>query len=173
MSIDATKQNELFEHSKTISWPSLQESHPPFHTTVGICSFRRWNSHLTSFDQVPHKLHRHGRSFLGHTTSMPHQWDPQVAMFCKSWDFRCNKGYYIGPALTHYRCYEVINKHSGARVISDYLPEPTISIEDKLLHAVQAIHHTIANGAGRTPNNQLVAIETMRNILTDYKTAEQ
>lgn len=58
------------------------------------------------------------------------------------WDFRCHNGYYIGPTLEHYH-YKIINKTSRAIVISDvikfrhhYLPEPTPSLEDKLLHAV-------------------------------------
>jgi hypothetical protein len=94
----------------------------------------------------------------------------------KSWDYRCKEGYYVGPALQHYRCYQVISKDSGALTISDvvkfkhhYLPEPTMSVEDKLLHAVQAINHTL-NAANHQPTqNQLAAIDTLRNILQDYK----
>ena len=69
----------------------------------------------------------------------------------RSWDFRSHDGYYIGPALAHYRCYRTINKESGAVIVSDaikfrhhYLPSPTITLEDKLLHALQAIHVSLS-----------------------------
>ncbi len=94
-----------------------------------------------------------------------------------SWDYRCQDGYYVGPALQHYRCYQVISKHSGAIRISDaikfrhhYLPEPTIALEDKLLFAVQAIHHTLTQAAPTT--DQLSALQTLRSILRDYKTVK-
>ena len=94
----------------------------------------------------------------------------------KSWDYRCKEGYYIGPALQHYRCYQVISKDSGALTISDavkfkhhYLPEPTMSVEDKLLHAVQAINHTLNASTHQPTQHQLAAIDTLRNILQEYK----
>jgi len=37
----------------------------------------------------------------------------------RSWDFRCREGFYIGPALTHYRCYKVLSKDSKAVTVSD------------------------------------------------------
>ena len=94
----------------------------------------------------------------------------------RSWDFRCHEGYYIGPTLEHYRCFKVINKTSGSIVISDaikfrhhYLPEPTPSLEDKLLHAVQAIHRAITQPTCSPAADQLAAITTLKNILHSYK----
>ena len=40
----------------------------------------------------------------------------------RSWDYRCQDGFYIGPALNHYRCYycySLLKKESQAVVISD------------------------------------------------------
>jgi hypothetical protein len=92
------------------------------------------------------------------------------------WDNRCHDGFFIGPALHHYRCYRVLNTHSGAVTISDavkfrhhYLPSPELSPEDKLLHAVQAIQHTLARSSSATNDEQLTAIDTLRKILHSYK----
>jgi hypothetical protein len=92
------------------------------------------------------------------------------------WENRCHEGFYIGPSLVHYRCYRVLNTHSGAVTISDaikfrhhYLPTPELSTADKLLHAVQAIHNTIAQVSPATNSNQLAAIEALRAIIHSYK----
>jgi hypothetical protein len=37
----------------------------------------------------------------------------------KSWDFRGNAGFYIGPATDHYRCFLVIKKSPSALIVSD------------------------------------------------------
>jgi hypothetical protein len=94
----------------------------------------------------------------------------------RSWENRCHEGFYIGPSLVHYRCYRVLNTHSGAVTISDalkfrhhYLPTPELSTADKLLHAVQAIHNTIARVSPATNNDQLAAIEALRAIIHSYK----
>ena len=95
----------------------------------------------------------------------------------RSWENRCHEGFYIGPSLVHYRCYRVLNKHSGAVTISDavkfrhhYLPTPELSAADKLLHAVQAIHNTIARASPADNHDQLAAIEALRAIIHSYNT---
>ena len=84
----------------------------------------------------------------------------------RSWENRCHEGFYIGPSLVHYRCYRVLNTHSGAVTISDalkfrhhYLPTPELSTADKLLH-----------GATPPSYDQLGAIATLRTILHQYRT---
>jgi hypothetical protein len=32
----------------------------------------------------------------------------------RSWDFRAQEGFYVGPALQHYRCYRILTKASRA-----------------------------------------------------------
>jgi hypothetical protein len=93
----------------------------------------------------------------------------------RSWENRCHDGFYLGPALQHYRCYRVLNAHSGAVTISDaikfrhhYLPSPELTPEDKLLHAVQAINSTIARSTSTSNDEQLAAIEALREILHSY-----
>ena len=94
----------------------------------------------------------------------------------RSWDFRSRDGFYIGPTLHHYRCYKVLGKESGAVAISDaikfrhhYLPEPSISIEDKIIHALNAINHTVAKTSNTSADDQLAAIEALREILQTYR----
>jgi hypothetical protein len=93
-----------------------------------------------------------------------------------SWDNRCHSGFYVGPVLMHYRCCQVLNVQSGAVSISDaikfwhhYLPAPKLSMDDKLLHAVQAIHNTIACNKTLTNDEQLAVIETLWGILHTYR----
>ena len=86
----------------------------------------------------------------------------------RSWDYRGHDGFYVGPALKHYRCYRILNKDTHAVAISDavkfrhhYLAEPSPSVEDKLLHALHAINNTMARSMTTTTNEQLAAINTL------------
>ncbi len=64
----------------------------------------------------------------------------------KSWDFRGQDGFYIGPALQHYRCYAVLKKDSQAVVFTDTirfrhhtLTMSNLTAEDKIIHALRAL----------------------------------
>jgi hypothetical protein len=37
----------------------------------------------------------------------------------RSWDFRAKHGFYLGPALDHYRCWELVKADTKQKVISD------------------------------------------------------
>ena len=94
----------------------------------------------------------------------------------RSWDYRCEEGFYTGPALNHYRCYTVLHKTTGQQRITDaikfrhhHLAMPEPSTEDKLLHALQAIHNTMARTSTASADDQLEAINTLRHILHSYK----
>jgi hypothetical protein len=50
-----------------------------------------------------------------------------------------------------------------------YLPSPEPAIADKLLHAVQAIHNTVQHRPPSKNNDQLTAIEVLRNIIHSFK----
>jgi hypothetical protein len=98
----------------------------------------------------------------------------------RSWDFRGHDGFYVGPALQHYRCYRVLSKESHAVTISDaikfrhhYLPSPRVSTEDKIIHALQAINNTLARTPSTTTTEQLTAIQTLRDILHTYRGPSQ
>ena len=89
-----------------------------------------------------------------------------------SWDYRSHKGFYIGPALHHYRCYRVLNKESRAVAITDaikfrhhYLPTPDLTAEDKIIAALQQLQF-----ATKSPTAQLQAIYKLRDIFRHYAT---
>ena len=92
------------------------------------------------------------------------------AMTRRSWDYRSHNGFYVGPALQHYRCYRVLNKESRAVAITDavkfrhhYLPTPDLTAEDKIIDALQQLR--LAN---RMPTAQLQAIYQLRDIFRHY-----
>ena len=60
-----------------------------------------------------------------------------------SWDFRGRKGFTIGPALEHYRCFQVVDVTTKSIIISniievlhDYLTQPEVTYNDRILHAL-------------------------------------
>ena len=89
-----------------------------------------------------------------------------------SWDYRGHMGFYIGPALDHYRCHKLIKSSTSAVIISDTvvfqhptLSVPTLTTTDRIIHCLRAL--TIAVRADRTPdscNAQLLAVESLRAI---------
>ena len=64
----------------------------------------------------------------------------------KSWDQRGREGFYIVPALQHYRCLAVFDSKTKHVSISDtvdflhtYLQQPTLTPEDCIVHAVHLL----------------------------------
>ncbi len=93
----------------------------------------------------------------------------------KSWDFRSQDGFYVGPALQHYRCYTILKKESHAIVISDTvrfchhtLTVPNLTAEDKIIHALQALTTAMAHSAPSATGAQLQAIAALRDIFRNY-----
>ncbi len=89
-----------------------------------------------------------------------------------SWDYRGHQGFYVRPALDHYRCYTVVKTSTSAVVVTDTvtfqhptLSIPTLTTTDCVIHCLQAL--TVAIQADRTPDNchaQLLAVESLRAI---------
>jgi hypothetical protein len=64
----------------------------------------------------------------------------------RSWDYRAKQGFYMGPALDHYRCYKLVKSKAKQKVISNtvqfrhaYLQIPAVSEEDKILNGLQVM----------------------------------
>ncbi len=95
-----------------------------------------------------------------------------------SWDYRGHCGFYVGPALDHYRCHKILKTSTSAVIISDTvvfqhptLSVPTLSTTDRIIHCLRAL--TIAVRADRTPDNcntQLLAVESLRAIFDNHNT---
>ena len=94
----------------------------------------------------------------------------------RSWDYRCQDGFYVGPALNHYRCYTLLKKDSQAVDISDTIcfrhpsfaatnPSPA----NHIMHALRALTKTIQNKSFATTAAQLEAIENLRDIIHSWR----
>ncbi len=61
----------------------------------------------------------------------------------RSWDNREKQGFYVGPALDHYRCYELVKSEMKHKVISDtvkfrhiYLQIPAVLVDEKIINGL-------------------------------------
>ena len=69
----------------------------------------------------------------------------------KSWAPHASEGFYLGPALNHYRCYRIWNVRTQSERVSEtvfWLPHNNISVptptpDDLLLASVQDLHNII------------------------------
>jgi hypothetical protein len=93
----------------------------------------------------------------------------------RSWDYRAKQGFYIGSALDHYRCFELVKSETKQKVISDtvqfrhaYLQIPAVSAEDKILNGLQVMVGAMQNAPPPTSSSQLVAIEVLRTLLEKW-----
>jgi len=89
-----------------------------------------------------------------------------------SWDYRGHMGFYVGPALDHYRCHKILKTSTSAVIISDTvvfqhptLSVPTLTTTDRIIHCLRALTNAVR--ADKTPDNcnaQLLAVESLRAI---------
>jgi hypothetical protein len=86
----------------------------------------------------------------------------------RSWDYRAKHGFYVGPALDHYRCYELVKSDTKQKVISDtvqfrhaYLQIPAVSAEDKILNGLQVMVGSMQHAPPPTSSSQIVAIDAL------------
>eukprot|EP00804_Cyclotella_cryptica_P010878 CCRYP_008802-RA/>CCRYP_008802-RA protein AED:0.43 eAED:0.43 QI:0/-1/0/1/-1/1/1/0/164 len=95
----------------------------------------------------------------------------------KSWNFRGREGFSIGPALLHYRCFQVIDVSTKNLVISDtvefhhsYLHQPTVTYEDRLLHTINFLSTAISDAPANAIDTQLDAIDALRTLFAKWHT---
>jgi hypothetical protein len=87
----------------------------------------------------------------------------------RSWDYRSNEGFYVGPAPDRYRCFTVIKTSTAAVIVSDTvvfqhptLSVPTLTTTDRIIHCLRAL--TVAIRADCTQDNchaQLLAVKSL------------
>ena len=84
----------------------------------------------------------------------------------KSWDQRGREGFYIGPALQYYRCLTVFNsktKHvsiyNTVEFLHTYLQQPTLTPEDRIVHAVHLLTCAIQDVKSKNTASQIAAIQ--------------
>jgi len=95
---------------------------------------------------------------------------------CRSWDYRAKQGFYLGPALDHYRCYELVKSDTKQKVISDtvqfrhaYLQIPAVSAEDKILNGLQVMVGSMQNAPPPTSLSQIVAIDALQALFDKWQ----
>jgi hypothetical protein len=64
----------------------------------------------------------------------------------KSWDHKAKQGFYVCPALDHYRCYKLVKLKTKQKVISNtvefrhaYLQILTVLADEKIINRVQVM----------------------------------
>eukprot|EP00804_Cyclotella_cryptica_P027773 CCRYP_009194-RA/>CCRYP_009194-RA protein AED:0.39 eAED:0.16 QI:0/0/0/0.66/0.5/0.33/3/0/764 len=95
----------------------------------------------------------------------------------KSWDFRGQDGFSIGPSVHQYRCFKVVDSVTNCVTISDtvkfrhsYLKQPAIIYDDRLLHAINYLSSAIADAPASSLDSQLQAITALRNLFAKWAT---
>ena len=93
----------------------------------------------------------------------------------KIWDFRGRIGFNIGPALKHYRCFQVVDGVTKALLFSDtidflhkYLTTPTVSEGDHIVHALNFLSCSIKDSPAAIHYKQLTAISKLRDIFSNW-----
>ena len=96
-----------------------------------------------------------------------------------SWDYHGDDGFYIGPALEHYRCVQCLMTNSRRIRISDTvqffphpMPFPQMILNDRLLNTLDNIISTLnspsfqqQNPTLQFDNQTLLAIQIIANML--------
>lgn len=98
----------------------------------------------------------------------------------KSWDPHGTNGWYLGPALEHYRCYRVFANKTKAERTSDtveffpqHTPVPYRTPTDVAIHATQDLIQVLQNPSPSTPfahvgHDRLKAIQTIADIFQTH-----
>ena len=88
----------------------------------------------------------------------------------RSWDFRA------GPALDSYRCFKLVKSDTKSQVISDtvefrhaYRAIPSPSLEDKIIHGLQAIAGALKDAPLPSTITQLEAITNLRDLFESWR----
>ena len=82
-----------------------------------------------------------------------------------SWGFHATPGYYIGPALNHYRSFKVFPSKTRSPRISDivefqhsHITVPEVSPEDKVIDTITKLKRELASIPSPNDSNQMKAI---------------
>ena len=93
----------------------------------------------------------------------------------RSWDFHAIEGFYVGPALHHYRNFTVFPSKPQAIRVSDtvkfrhaYITVPEIKPEDRVIEAIAKLKAEITTLPATNASNQIQAIEKFRELFTKY-----
>ena len=91
------------------------------------------------------------------------------------WGYRGRKGFTIGPALNHYRCFHVVDGVTKAlrysdtvEFLHDYLTQPTVTEGDRIVHALNFLSCAVKDAPATIHHEQLTAISKLRDLFTNW-----
>eukprot|EP00957_Ditylum_brightwellii_P178870 13624768-Ditylum_brightwellii.AAC.1 len=93
-----------------------------------------------------------------------------------TWGYHVLPGWYIGPAMWHYRCYEVMMKSTGAKRITDTVHFHhhnvvmlTVTQADQILKATKDLNEAIRGIQRDAPPDYVDAVDKLRRVLLKEK----
>ena len=93
----------------------------------------------------------------------------------KYWNFRGRKGFNIGPALNHYRCFHLSDAVTKSLLFSDtvefmrnYLSHPTFREINRTFHALNFISCAVKCAPATICHEKLMAITKLRELFTNW-----
>ena len=94
----------------------------------------------------------------------------------KAWDQIGREGFYIGPALQHYRCVTVFDSKTKHVSISDtvvflytYLQKSTLTPEYLIVHDVHLLTCLIQDVKSNNTASQLASIQDLKRIFNTWR----
>ena len=92
-----------------------------------------------------------------------------------SWAFRARDGFYVGHALQHYRCFQVVDTTTKYTLISDtvefrhdYLVQPTSTHANRLIHTFHFLSSALKETPSAAIDAQLDAISQLCNLFQKW-----
>ena len=92
-----------------------------------------------------------------------------------SWAYRSRDGFYVGPALQHYHCFQVVDTTTKSTLIFDnvefrhkYLTQPTTTHADRLTHALHLLSSALRETPSAVIDAQLDAIRQLRDLFQNW-----
>jgi hypothetical protein len=89
-----------------------------------------------------------------------------------SWAFHAIMGWYVGPAMLHYRCYTVVTADTGRERTSDTLKfehhvviVPKVTPTDCIIQATKELSSAIRHEPITAPPEHIKAVNRLRLIL--------
>ena len=94
-----------------------------------------------------------------------------------SWYFRGAAGWYVGVALQHYQCHNIVDKATRAVQISDtvefrhqHLTQPEVTPMDRIVHGVSTLTCALKDAPQIVCDNHLFAIHALQQAVQHWTT---
>ena len=178
------QQSARYEHSKTISFLSVlsttdknfplelwDELVPQAEITLNLMRTCRSNKQISAYEAIREAIDMNKTQIAPAGTRVVIHVKPDIRA---SWDTHGDEGFYIGPALDHYRCYRCWVISTAAIRVTDTVawhPETLQMPGDSPMDAFSAAINDLAESLKRLADNPALAthrqpIDTMTSSIT-------